>query len=230
MKMIAPNQKKICIKCGDEKNLDQFEFRKDTQKYRNTCTTCSIEKAKDRYRKLHPEKVKIDPVQPKTEYNKMYYTENSDKIKIQQKKYRIKNKLKIRKYNNELEKIKRRTDPAFRLRKDLSRVIQVALKENGGSKHNFSVMKFLPYSIQQLKEHIEQQFEVWMTWDNHGKHTHNYADNDPTTWTWNIDHIIPQSKLPYVSMEDDNFQKCWELSNLRPLKSIDNIRKHNKIL
>lgn len=34
---------------------------------------------------------------------------------------------------------------------------------------------------------------------------------------WEIYHIIPQSNLPYQTMTDDNFQKCWALDNLNPL-------------
>lgn len=30
-------------------------------------------------------------------------------------------------------------------------------------------------------------------------------------------------------MEDENFKKCWALNNLRPLKSIDNLKKGNKL-
>ena len=46
--------------------------------------------------------------------------------------------------------------------------------------------------------------------------------------TWQIDHIISQSKLPYTSMSDDNFNKCWALENLQPLEAIANIKKSNK--
>ena len=60
-----------------------------------------------------------------------------------------------------------------------------------------------------------------MSWDNWGPYV---KDNK----TWQIDHIIPQSKLVYTSMEDDNFKKCWALENLRPLESIENIKKGNK--
>jgi len=62
-----------------------------------------------------------------------------------------------------------------------------------------------------------------MNWDNHGKY-------------WHIDHIMPQSILPYISMEDDNFKKCWALDNLRPLEAIQNMKdgdsriRHKKII
>ena len=47
--------------------------------------------------------------------------------------------------------------------------------------------------------------------------------------TWQIDHIIPQSKLIYESLDDENFQKCWALENLKPLDTLENLKKGNKI-
>lgn len=55
-----------------------------------------------------------------------------------------------------------------------------------------------------------------MNWDNWGAY-------------WHIDHIYPVSLLPYSSMEEDNFKRCWALDNLRPLEKIANIKKGNKI-
>jgi 5-methylcytosine-specific restriction endonuclease McrA len=70
-----------------------------------------------------------------------------------------------------------------------------------------------------------------MNWNNHVKYYLNkWNDNDPSTWTWQIDHIIPQSKLLYTNMEDENFNKCWDLNNLRPISSKENLKKGNKIL
>lgn len=229
MKIVNPDQKKVCVKCGDKKDIDQFELRKDTQKRRNSCIPCNKTSAKERYHKSHPRTRRVGPAQNKLEYNKDYYAQNSTSIKEQQREYRADNKLNIRKYNNEWEKNKRQNDPSFRLRKDLSKVIGVALRENDGSKHNFSVMNYLPYTIEELKEHLEKQFEPWMTWDNKGTYRRaQHREDDLFTWTWHIDHIIPQSKLLYSSMSDDNFKKCWALSNLRPLKSIDNMKKGNR--
>jgi hypothetical protein len=224
------DRKKICIKCGEEKDINQFDFRNDTGKYRNVCIICNINRAKIRRRELHPRTRRVGPSKSKVDYNKEYYSTNAKIIKEQQKEYRTENKASIRSYNNKLEKEKRKSNPAFRLRKDLSRVILVALKENDGSKHGYSVMDYLPYSIEELRIHLESQFEPWMTWENHGTYLSNkYDANDVFTWTWHIDHIIPQSLLPYSSMGDENFAKCWALNNLRPLKSIDNIRKGNRI-
>lgn len=86
-----------------------------------------------------------------------------------------------------------------------------------------SVFSSLSYTPVQLKDHIESLWEPWMSWDNYGKH-------DKTKPTWQIDHIIPQSKLPFNSFDDPNFQKCWTLENLRPLETMENKRKSNKII
>ena len=69
-----------------------------------------------------------------------------------------------------------------------------------------------------------------MNWDNWGVYKANgWNDDDQSTWTWQIDHIIPQSTLPYSSMNDDNFQKCWALNNLRPysakLNNLDGVKR-----
>lgn len=63
-----------------------------------------------------------------------------------------------------------------------------------------------------------------MNWNNQGTYNvQTWDSNDSTTWTWQLDHIIPQSDLPYISMEDNNFKKCWSLNNLRPLSAKQNL-------
>jgi hypothetical protein len=112
-------------------------------------------------------------------------------------------------------------DPIFKLRCRISSIIATSLKSNNGSKSGESVMKYLPYTIQELKDHIEFLWEPWMNWDNYGMVSLSKR-------TWQVDHIIAQSLLPYDSMEHPNFQKCWALSNLQPLCSLENARKGNK--
>jgi hypothetical protein len=102
------------------------------------------------------------------------------------------------------------------MRKIVSNSVYCALKndrkEKGGS--TFSA---LPYSPQDLVEHLERQFDEKMNWDNYGSY-------------WDVDHIYPQSLLPYDSLDHTNFQKCWALDNLQPLEKMENIKKSNKVL
>jgi len=105
---------------------------------------------------------------------------------------------------------------------NISNTINQALKKQNSSKFGESILQHFPYTISELKQHLEKQWEPWMNWNNHGKISNNKR-------TWNIDHIIPQSSLPYNSMEEENFQKCWALENLRPMESFANLRKSNHI-
>jgi len=156
----------------------------------------------------------------KNEYNKQYYTNNKETLQSKNRQRNRNNRNKINKHiKNRME-----NDPIFHMRKNISKSINKIIKRNGGFKNNQSIIKHLPYSIQELKDHLEALFEPWMTWSNYGTYNSRiWDDNDPTTWTWQLDHIIPQSNLPYTSMTDDNFKKCWALSNLRPLSAKQNV-------
>lgn len=163
-------------------------------------------KKEKKYRTCHPDKIK----QRKSDYRER----NSDKISEYNKNYRIGHK----EIRRQQDKNRRQNDIAFRLRKIISRSVQKAISKDG------SITKHLPYSFQELKAHLEKQFELWMTWSNHGPYNPNtWNDKDQSTWTWQIDHIIPQSKLLYTSMKDDNFTKCWAFDNLRPLSAKQNV-------
>ena len=78
---------KRCSNCDNEKELSQFNFRKDTQRYRSECIQCSSIKHKE-WRIINP-----------------------DKVKQIQKKYNEQNKGK----RNMYLKNKRETDVNFRL-------------------------------------------------------------------------------------------------------------------
>lgn len=156
------------------------------------------------------------------------YKKNKNKYKKYYSDYYNKNKNKIKKRNKEYINKRIKKDAVFKLRRSVSLLIRLALKKEEALKKT-SCIKKLPYTIQELKKHLEAQFEPWMTWENWGVYKKElWDDDDSSTWTWQIDHIIPQSKLPYDSMDHPNFKKCWALSNLRPLKSKENLTKSNK--
>jgi len=164
---------------------------------------------------------------------KLYFKNNKEKILECQRKYRKENSEKISAYNKNYintrfdykeykrnwQKNKLINDPSFKLRRNISRLINFKINKN--SKSSF---KYLPYTVQELKKHIESQFEPWMTWDNWGSYRVKlWDDDDISTWTWQIDHIICQADLPYDSMDHINFKKCWALCNLRPYSSKSNL-------
>jgi hypothetical protein len=122
------------------------------------------------------------------------------------------------KYNPDYEKLKRKK-PEYRLRKNCSCQIWQAIKS---AKQGRSILKYLPYTIEHLKQHLESLWEPWMSWGNYGGKSNNKNK------TWHIDHIIPHSKFKY-ELGDDKFIQCWSLSNLRPLEKIANLRKGNRM-
>ena len=65
-----------------------------------------------------------------------------------------------------------------------------------------------------LKEHLEKQFTVEMSWDNHG------------LYGWHIDHITPLSS---AKTEDDVHKLC-HYTNLQPLWCNENYKKGTKVL
>lgn len=163
------------------------------------------------------------------EHNKLYQKNNQIEIKKTNREYRKSNQISISKKKKIYIRNKRKTDLSFRLRSNVSRTISLSLKKFGSSKNGQSTVKYLPYPILDLKHHLESQFESWMTWENWGVYNlSKWNDNDQSTWSWQIDHIIPQSSLPYSSMEEENFKICWSLNNLRPYSAKQNVIDGNR--
>jgi hypothetical protein len=144
-----------------------------------------------------------------------------------------KNKKIINDKANQYRKERRHRDPNFKLRISISSAVSKYISKNNGSKRGSSCMDYLSWTIEEFWQWIESQFslsenltndgKVWMTKENRGRYNKKtWDDSNPSTWTWQLDHIIPQSDLPASSMEDENFKKCWALENLRPLSSKQN--------
>lgn len=171
------------------------------------------------------------------ERNKKYREDNRDIIRKKDRDYYAANSEKrknssINSPNYKLNKRKyqkrKRENPIFKLHQAISFAVNKAIKRNGSTKGG-SILGALPYSFDELKIHIQNQFESWMSWDNWGVYNKKtWDDNDQSTWTWNIDHIIPKSKFYYSSMKDVAFNACWALSNLRPYSAKLNIMEQNK--
>ena len=204
---------RTCNKCGEEKELTKENFYRKTTCgiMDSTCKVCRLEEKKE-YHKANREYI--------LEQRRKEYADPEKRAKklARDRAYskRPEAAAKRQKRRNHRKKI----DPVYKLRHNISSHICGALKRNKGSKIGESILAHLPYTIAELRQHIESQFEAGMSWENWGK----------GEGCWNIDHIYPHSKLPYDSLEHPNFAKAWALSNLRPLWEIENIRKRDKII
>ena len=236
------NITKKCDKCKDIKNINLFQknsIKKDG--FGSRCKEC-IDKYTEELKLSHDEefynnvlitdvkkcckcklfKNKIQCFHKNGYRNDGFYSNCTSCAKEEVKK--PENKLK----RNNREKI-RRNNFYIKIGEYISTSINRYIKYNGGLKNGESKIKYINFTIEELINYLISIFEPWMTFENHGKYNSQTWDNENSkTWTWNIDHIIPQSYLPYSSMEDENFKKCWSLDNLRPLCSKQNILDGNK--
>ena len=198
---------KICSRCKFEKDFTEFvKCSQAKDGLRSSCKECSSKYYQDNKEKI-------------TAREKQYRQDNKEKIaeyrKQYNKKYYLNNKDKYIKRYVSWRRRRHRMDSVFKLRHNVSVSVRTGIKKQFVTKNN-STWNALPYTPQQLKKHIEIQFDNWMTWKNYGE--------------WHIDHIIPQSKLLYDSLDHPNFRKCWALENLCPLEAKENIKKGNKIV
>jgi len=202
---------KQCNHCGEHKLATTENFpRKSSNKdgLYGFCKPCKAEK--DRlYREQKGEAL--------LEKKRAYYRDNAEHYKVKRRERYLKDPQKFIDASREYKRKRKQTDPSFRLRERISNAVYCVLFRDAHTGKRSSTWEHLPYTPMQLREHLESQFEDWMTWDNYGSH-------------WHIDHIYPQSRLPYDSMEHPNFQKCWRLENLRPLCATENLKKSNKVL
>ncbi len=203
-----------CSKCKVLKETSQFSIKKKITKigikqyFSKICKPCKAELAKQ-FRLNNPDKIKEYNISnTRKQSQKKYHLKNNRKEYF--KRRYLKRKLILtpeQKSKKREYKRKRRLNSIFRLRENISNSIYKVLK---GKKAGKSILKYLGYTIQELRENIEKQFDKNMNWENYGKY-------------WHLDHIIPHSLFQYNSMEDREFKECWSLSNLRPLEAKQNL-------
>jgi hypothetical protein len=165
----------------------------------------------------------------KSESDKRYYNKNKEKrlkyfsewqkenrehLNEYHQKWREKNIDRHREYKRNYEKTRKDNDPIYKLISNFRTAIYQVLKENNVEK-NGHYFEILGYTPEELINHLEKQFTDGMTWDNYGD--------------FHIDHIIPISSFNIQEIGDEEFMKCWSLSNLQPMWGEENIRKSNKI-
>lgn len=227
-KIFTEKQCKICNKI-----LDVIYFDKNRRK----CKKC-INILKQIYYKNNinkkPKPRNKEQKEKQAIYSKEYRTKNNEYLREKAKIYRAEHKDEIRIKKNEIEKERRKTDPEYRIKRNISALIRFHLKSRQSTKDNKSSKQYLPFTFLELKIHIENLFshpdnltpdgKAWMTWKNQGIYKINeWDENDPLTWRWQLDHIIPHSTFKYTSMKDQSFKDCWALSNLAPLNAKQNM-------
>ena len=222
---------KICRKC--KKELTENLFNNSQLKLNKPLCKLCLKLYKKEYYKKNKEKINqtnklYNQKESYKEYKKQHYLENRERYIQYKKQYYIDNMGHIKNKVSEYSLNRKKNDPAYLLKINISKQINIFLKKKNLIKCG-SLLKYVEWNLNELYLHIENSFEDWMNWNNYGVYCKNTWDNnDKKTWKWQLDHIVPHSNFNYISMEDDEFKQCWSLNNLRPYSAKQNIIDGNR--
>lgn len=211
--------------------LEEKEFCKDKSRHDGLncrCRKCNtikqkkyVEKNKEKIRQ-HNKKSYEKHKEKRKQYAKDNYEHikevrklREEELKIYRKKWQEENRERRNEQAKLRERNKKKNDLRYRLNSIISTSIYQSLKVFNLDKSDCGWEKAVGYKLKDLIEHLENQFDENMSWDNYGSY-------------WHIDHIKPKSLFVFQSLQDQEFKECWSLNNLRPLEAKENIRKSNK--
>jgi len=203
------NNMKKCSKCKIDKPLNEFsKYQKAAEGKQSYCKSCG---------KIEKDKWNIENREHIKAYVARKWKENPEKIKAQSRAFIEKNPHYHRDWKNKYKqkiaahtKLRRDTEPLFKLRGLLRHRIKESLKRKNFKK-NKRMVEWLGCSVQDVAAHLERQFKPGMTWENHGK--------------WHIDHIVPLSS---ATTTEEMYQLC-HFTNLQPLWAAENLSKNGKM-
>ncbi len=214
---------KVCIKCNQEKNINAFEKRSDTGKFRNECKECRntyVKNYKNEIKTGQRSKNIINLINNQKQctickqfkdlefYPKRNDTKHGYRHECLDCKKNIMSDYYINIYN-EARRLRKKTDIEYRLICNHRNYIYKCItKFNKQDKS----LKYLGCTLIIFKKWLEFQFDDDMSWDNYG-----------TLWT--IDHILPLDLFDLNNINEQNIAFNWK--NMQPLK--DNFVKSNNI-
>ena len=178
-----------------------FKYKKDRQNYDKL------------YRKKHfKRRKKLLALYYKK--HKEYRVKNRATLSLKQKKYYLKNKKRLRVWYNNYYKIKRLTDPSYKILCNLRRRLGFAIRHY---KKIDQTLVLLECTVSYLKQYLTKKFKKDMNWENYGR----------GKGKWQIDHIRPCSSFNFALSADQ--KACFHYTNLQPLWWYENIQKGNKL-
>jgi hypothetical protein len=138
---------------------------------------------------------------------KQWYIKNIDRERKKSQKYYHENKQLCRKKHNEWRKNKMKSDPFFRMKKNLRDRIRSFLKGELLSKRTKDIIGL---EMNEFRKYIESKFTDGMTWENYGM--------------WHLDHKKPL----YLGTNNKEILELNYYTNLQPLWAEENIQKNRK--
>ena len=205
-----------CTQCNLDKPTVEFpKDRRNKSGFKNTCKECMVNSTINGkpYREYMRDKQSTPEFKLKRKMYHAVYRAKPDVI-VHTQEYR-------KRYNSDPGNILARhkyralqsKNPRYRINNSMGNLTWRALR---GGKLNRQWQSLVGYTIEQLMQHLEAQFDENMNWDNYGSY-------------WQVDHIKPQCSFNYIKAEDQEFKRCWALDNLQPLEALENKRKQGKL-
>lgn len=195
---------KICSKCNQEKELNEFYSSKSCKEgIMRMCKKChnTLSANNKNYRKKYKKNK-----QYVKEYNKKWKLKNTD----YHKQWYQNNKNKINKY----QKLKKENNTLYKISSNIRTLISQSLSEYSKSKTTLNILGINNFN--EFKQYLELLFTEGMNWTNYGK--------GPNKWV--IDHRIP---LATAKTEQDIYN-LNHYTNLQPMWWNENMIKGAKIL
>ena len=202
---------KVCNKCGIEKPLSEYRLiyykTRGKSYYSGACKECQKVD-----RKIYNEKNREEILEKGRKRAIIYRKTHGEEIKERNKKYRIKNKEKITKRQNEWCKRKSRTDSVYNLKVRIRQSIKRSLNKKGFEK-NRSCEKILGCDYETFVNHLLNIYKE------------NYGVDYDSNIKIHIDHIVPLKTAKTV----DDIIRLNHYTNLQLLKAEDNLHKGAKL-
>lgn len=202
---------KVCSKCGIEKPLSEYRltYYKNRGKsyYSGACKECQKVD-----RKIYNEKNRKEILEKGRKRAIIYRKTHSEEIKERSKKYRIKNKEKITKRQNEWCKRKSRTDSVYNLKVRIRQSIKRSLNKKGFERSR-SCEKILGCDYETFLNHLLNTYKE------------NYGEEYNNNIKVHIDHIVPLK----IAKTKNDIIRLNHYTNLQLLKAEDNLHKGAKL-
>ena len=190
-------EEKHCYKCDTWKPLEAFGKRKAVwDNLQALCKACKNAATKKRYQEIYA-----------TEEGR---ERKRAQVRKCQKKRRMNGKYNA--YERAYKRERKKNDPTYRLKCNLSVSISKGLRRQGIKRKPGRTKEFLGCSYAHLMDHLESLFQPGMTRENYGS-------------VWHDDHVVPRAA--FGGTREELMIVNW-YKNMQPMFAKENIAKGSK--
>lgn len=149
------------------------------------------------------------------ERGQQYNRNNPGKASARSLKWEKEHPEQARQTDRVYQQKRRQNNPGYRALDNVRRRFNGLL--HGKTKNAASITQLIGCGHNELRAHIEKQFQSGMAWDNYGK----------GAGKWEIDHVRPCASFSDLT-DPEQLAQCCHYSNLQPMWGRDNVIKGAK--